>query len=665
MKKKLMMVAVLLGALTLGACVDDNESASVTAIREAKKAQLESLANLNNANAEAIALAAQAEADLKAAKAAYEQARADAEKANAAEQEMLNEQAKQEFALKLQMLQAKYAAKIAEYNNLKAFYENELWNNTDAHVQKVYNAYTTALNNINILTGNKLTQQVLKSQTEAQLITAEESLKQSLASLNTEKLQKERELAKLTAMKEAQPSKDEYLKMLDDLEVKAYDILNNQRPAAKSASKTADEAYVAAKKAVTEGEYKFAVAAEFLNELATEYATDYGTSQFVGTKTIQLAEDEIEAFEEEWTNGPIDPSLDPASSTNAFKVTSYNLVASTLQMATLAADRAFEAELEDADDAIEAAKGEAWEKDDNDQLIYPSDGSYDLNNPTVNGATSEQTYYAQQITNANKTISDLKEDLEDAKEADNKAEIERLEGEIKYWEGEIKQLERYKEDAAARILKANETLAEKEADKKEIEELQKEYAANLAIVNDASALKEYQDAIAALETPAVDAVKAQAALKPYDVQLEEMGFSTTTTNGNPTVDLSLITSDYATIKGLLDGIYDVQSLIDACNTRLAEIEATIELGGLNSQNLVTLVKKTISVWDPVADNYKYVDVYAYSYTGTGVSLENAIALIDAQIKSLEDQITVEEARAKQYKEELNTLLGIEEETPAA
>ena len=663
MKKKLMMVAVLLGALTLGACVDDNESASVTAIREAKKAQLESLANLNNANAEAIALAAQAEADLKAAKAAYEQARADAEKANAAEQEMLNEQAKQEFALKLQMLQAKYAAKIAEYNNLKAFYENELWNNTDAHVQKVYNAYTTALNNINILTGNKLTQQVLKSQTEAQLITAEESLKQSLASLNTEKLQKERELAKLTAMKEAQPSKDEYLKMLDDLEVKAYDILNNQRPAAKSASKTADEAYVAAKKAVTEGEYKFAVAAEFLNELATEYATDYGTSQFVGTKTIQLAEDEIEAFKEEWPNGPIDPSLDPASSTNAFKVTSYNLVASTLQMATLAADRAFEAELKDADDDIEAAKGEAWEDADEDgQLDW--DSNYDQSNPTVNGATSEEKFYAQQITKLNKELSDLKKDLADAEEAEDTNEINRLKGEITRVEGELATAQDNKEDAAARILKANETLAEKEAAKKEIEDLQKEYVANLAIVNDAAALKEYQDAIAALETPAVDAVKAQAAVKPYDVQLEEMGFNTTTT-GQPTVDNSLTTSDYATIKGLLDGIYDVQSLIDACNTRLAEIEATIELGGLNSQNLVTLVKKTISVWDPVADNYKYVDVYAYSYTGTGVSLENAIALIDAKIKSLEDQITVEEVRAKQYKEELNTLLGIEEETPAA
>ena len=53
MKKKLMMVAVLLGALSLGACVDDNESASVTAVREAKAEQLQSIADLNKAEAEA------------------------------------------------------------------------------------------------------------------------------------------------------------------------------------------------------------------------------------------------------------------------------------------------------------------------------------------------------------------------------------------------------------------------------------------------------------------------------------------------------------------------------------------------------------------------------------------------------------------------------------
>ena len=77
MKKKLMMVAVLLGALSLGACVDDNESASVTAVREAKAKQLESIAAMNNAEAEAKLIYAQAEAQLKAAEAALQQALAD------------------------------------------------------------------------------------------------------------------------------------------------------------------------------------------------------------------------------------------------------------------------------------------------------------------------------------------------------------------------------------------------------------------------------------------------------------------------------------------------------------------------------------------------------------------------------------------------------------
>ena len=78
MKKKLMMVAVLLGALSLGACVDDNESASVTSIRNAKAQQLEALAALSSAQAEAELIVANAEAALKQAKAAYQQALANA-----------------------------------------------------------------------------------------------------------------------------------------------------------------------------------------------------------------------------------------------------------------------------------------------------------------------------------------------------------------------------------------------------------------------------------------------------------------------------------------------------------------------------------------------------------------------------------------------------------
>lgn len=67
MKKKLMMVAVLLGALFLGACVDDNESQSVTDVRAAKAEQLKSVAAMNNATAEATKLLAEADAAMKSA----------------------------------------------------------------------------------------------------------------------------------------------------------------------------------------------------------------------------------------------------------------------------------------------------------------------------------------------------------------------------------------------------------------------------------------------------------------------------------------------------------------------------------------------------------------------------------------------------------------------
>lgn len=74
MKKKLLMVAVLLGALSLGACIDDNESQSVTNVRNSKTAELKSIAAMEKAEAEAKVTLANAEAALNAAKAKAEQA---------------------------------------------------------------------------------------------------------------------------------------------------------------------------------------------------------------------------------------------------------------------------------------------------------------------------------------------------------------------------------------------------------------------------------------------------------------------------------------------------------------------------------------------------------------------------------------------------------------
>lgn len=76
MKKKLMIIAVLLGALSLGACVDDNESQSVTNVRNSKTAELKSIAAMEKAAAEAKLTMVNAEAKLKAAEAEAQQAAA-------------------------------------------------------------------------------------------------------------------------------------------------------------------------------------------------------------------------------------------------------------------------------------------------------------------------------------------------------------------------------------------------------------------------------------------------------------------------------------------------------------------------------------------------------------------------------------------------------------
>lgn len=88
MKKKFIAVSVLICALALGSttltsCVDDNESASVTAIRDAKANQLNALAKLSEEQATATKIQAEAKAAIDNAIAAYKQALAEQEQAKA------------------------------------------------------------------------------------------------------------------------------------------------------------------------------------------------------------------------------------------------------------------------------------------------------------------------------------------------------------------------------------------------------------------------------------------------------------------------------------------------------------------------------------------------------------------------------------------------------
>ena len=109
-----MMAAVLLGALALGSCVDDNESASVTAIRDAKAAQLSALANYQQAQADAELILANAEAKVKEADAAYQAALAKIKDLQAQEKELELQKAQATLETDIEAAKTKAQAQLIQ-----------------------------------------------------------------------------------------------------------------------------------------------------------------------------------------------------------------------------------------------------------------------------------------------------------------------------------------------------------------------------------------------------------------------------------------------------------------------------------------------------------------------------------------------------------------------
>lgn len=129
MKKKFMMVALLLGTLMLGACVDDNETASVSAVREATAKQLKSVAAMNRAEAEASKTLAAAEVALLQAKAAAEKANAEYNKAMTEQKQKaaeLLELQKEGTSIDNQKKQAELEKQLAELEKTKLKAQKDL-----------------------------------------------------------------------------------------------------------------------------------------------------------------------------------------------------------------------------------------------------------------------------------------------------------------------------------------------------------------------------------------------------------------------------------------------------------------------------------------------------------------------------------------------------------
>ena len=170
MKKLLSLILVCALGFGMISCVESEESQAVSELRNAKAEQLKALANLTNAQAEAAKIAAQAEAALKAAQAAYQQALADYEA-----EEL--EQLKKKFELELEALMAKYQADLAKYNWQKADYEKQLMDKLaeieaaeKAKIIALYNEYANYALALDDANWKLVRAQVNKAKVEAEIV---------------------------------------------------------------------------------------------------------------------------------------------------------------------------------------------------------------------------------------------------------------------------------------------------------------------------------------------------------------------------------------------------------------------------------------------------------------------------------------------------------------
>lgn len=116
-----LMAVLALGSTTLTSCVDDTESASVTAMRDARLRQLQALADQEESQAKIDAITAQ-----------MKEATSEAE---------------------LAMLKAQYEQQLANYQQLKAMAEQQMATGLNQYQSKLYNDYKNAIDQVNDLAG--------------------------------------------------------------------------------------------------------------------------------------------------------------------------------------------------------------------------------------------------------------------------------------------------------------------------------------------------------------------------------------------------------------------------------------------------------------------------------------------------------------------------------
>ena len=180
MKKVLIIVAAAIAAtFSMTSCVETTESASVTALREAKAEQYRALADMYRAQAAADSIKAAAEAAVQQAIAAYHQAVADSVKQD-------NEQAAQEFALRLEYLKAWYQNEMLELENSMNDLKKQIAEKSNQYITYLYTNYKNKVGDLNDLNEKLFIEKMNLVKANADLLDAQAYVAEQTALYNEE-----------------------------------------------------------------------------------------------------------------------------------------------------------------------------------------------------------------------------------------------------------------------------------------------------------------------------------------------------------------------------------------------------------------------------------------------------------------------------------------------
>lgn len=251
MKKMILLVSMLAGVMTFSGCVDDKESASVTAVREAKAAQLNALAAYSNAQAAAQQAIADTENALREAKVAYETAKA-AEKQ--AQTEIAKAQAQQAMAAaqnEIQRLANELEIMAIEHQiamlDLQTQYETALKNADDQSQQLLgglYMAYQTAATNLLDAQQEIARKKIELAKLQAGLVNSDETSQMLINDQKRIIANNEQQIAEWTAMIEvfeAQKAPEEAKAELVTEKAALSQLAQDQKKALTAANKAGQE----------------------------------------------------------------------------------------------------------------------------------------------------------------------------------------------------------------------------------------------------------------------------------------------------------------------------------------------------------------------------------------------------------------------------------------